>query len=258
MIQASSRVEASPEPAQRWPDALQGRWTFRIVVMARWPAPGRCKRRLALSCGSAQRAAAIQARLTSHTLRVAAAAAAGAGAGQLHLAVDGLGPGALRRWQRALQRQGDWTLNSRLRLTMQGGGNLGCRMQRQLRQGFASGARQVVLIGTDLPGLECRDLTTALALLQRQHLVIGPATDGGYWLIGMNRAGFRRAGAGLMSGIAWGGAEVLAQTLEQAGQLGIPAVQLRRQRDLDDHADLTAWMHPVGQDGSAVLSASWR
>jgi rSAM/selenodomain-associated transferase 1 len=256
VIQASSRVAASPEPAQHWPDALQSRGTFRIVVMARWPAPGRCKRRLALSCGSAQRAAAIQARLTSHTLRVAAAAAAGAG--QLHLAVDGLGPGALRRWQRALQRQDDWTLDGRLRLTMQGGGNLGCRMQRQLRQGFASGARQVVLIGTDLPGLECRDLITALSLLQRQRLVIGPATDGGYWLIGMNRAGFRRAGARLMSGIAWGGAEVLAQTLEQAEQLGIPAVQLRRQRDLDDQADLIAWMHPVGQHGSAVLSASWR
>lgn len=256
MIQTSSRVAASPEPAGRWHRASQGGATFRIVVMARWPAPGRCKRRLARSCGSAQRAAAIQARLTSHTLRVAAAAAAGDG--QLHLAVDGLGPGALRRWERAMQRQGEWALAGRLRLTMQGGGNLGCRMQRQLRQGFASGARQVVLIGTDLPGLECRDLTKALALLQRHRLVIGPATDGGYWLIGMNRAGFRRAGARLMSGISWGGADVLAQTLEQAGQLGIPAVQLRRQRDLDEHSDLTAWMRPVGQDGCSVLSASRR
>lgn len=225
--------------------------------MARWPAPGRCKRRLARSCGSSQRAATIQARLTSHTLRVAAAAAAGVG-GQLHLAVDGLGPGALRRWQRAMQRQGEWVLEGRIRLTAQGRGNLGCRMQRQLCRGFASGARQVVLIGTDLPGLECRDLTTALALLQRDRLVIGPATDGGYWLIGLNRAGFRRVGARLMSGIAWGGPAVLAQTLEQADRLGIPAALLRPQRDLDDHADLVVWRRPAGEDGSPVLSASWR
>ncbi len=225
--------------------------------MARWPAPGRCKRRLAISCGSSQRAATIQARLTSHTLRVAAAAAA-AGGGQLHLAVDGIGPGALRRWKRALQRQGDWPLDGRMRLTGQGGGNLGCRMQRQLRQGFASGAQQVVLIGTDLPGLECRDLTTALALLRTDPLVIGPATDGGYWLIGMNRAGFQRAGARLMSGIAWGGAEVLTHTLARAALLDLTAVRLRPQRDLDDQADLTAWMRPVGQDGSRLQSASWR
>jgi glycosyltransferase A (GT-A) superfamily protein (DUF2064 family) len=130
-------------------------------------------------------------------------------------------------------------------------------MQRQLRHGFANGARQVVLIGTDLPGLECRDLNTALALLQTEPLVIGPANDGGYWLIGMNRAGFARVGAGLMSGIAWGGSEVLAQTLSQAALLDVRPRLLRRQRDLDDHSDLVAWAHPVGPQGCPLLGATW-
>lgn len=224
--------------------------------MARWPAPGRCKRRLAASCGSAQAAAAIQGRLTSHTLRLAATAAAASGA-QLRLAVDGLAAGALHRWERAIQQRGELPLGCRLQLRAQGGGNLGCRMQRQLRQGFASGAERLVLIGTDLPGLECRDLTTALALLQADPLVLGPAVDGGYWLIGMNRCGFAQAGAQLMSGIGWGGAEVLADTLARAARLQLPAVLLRQQRDLDERSDLEAWWQAGGSGGTAVASP-WR
>jgi len=225
--------------------------------MARWPAPGRCKRRLAASCGSSQRAAAIQARLTSHTLAVCAAAAAASGA-CLSLAVDGLGPGALRRWQRAIQRQAGLPGSRTPRLVEQGHGSLGCRMQRQLRQGFSGGAERIVLIGTDLPGLDCRDLTTAMTLLQADPLVIGPALDGGYWLIGLNRLGFRRAGARLMSGIAWGGPEVLSQTLAQAERLGLQARLLRRQRDLDDRADLAAWSRPQGDAGLPAWEGSWR
>lgn len=230
---------------------------WRIVVLARWPAPGRCKRRLAASCGSPQRAAAIQSRLTNHTLRVAAAAAAACNA-QLRLAVDGLGPGALRRWQWALQRQADWPQGARLELRAQGGGNLGCRMQRQLRDGFAGGAERVLLIGTDLPGLECRDLTTALALLQSNPLVIGPAADGGYWLLGMNRAGFGRAGTRLMSGIAWSGPEVLVDTLARAAQRDLPAVLLRQQHDLDDRTDLAAWQRPAGGPEQLLRGEPWQ
>lgn len=225
--------------------------------MARWPAPGRCKRRLAASCGSSLRAATIQARLTSHTLLVAAGAAAAEGA-QVDLAVDGIGPGALLRWQRGLQRQADWPVAAAVRLTLQGGGNLGCRMQRQLCRGFASGAERIVLIGTDLPGLECRDLIAALTLLEADPLVLGPATDGGYWLIGLNRAGFQRTGAQLMSGIAWGGADVLAHTLAQAARLDLTAVLLRQQRDLDDRSDLAAWLRPQGGHDSPGMGPPWR
>ena len=213
--------------------------------MARWPAPGRCKRRLAAGCGSSQRAAAIQARLTSHTLVVAARAAAAQDA-QVLLAVDGIGANALRRWQYAIDGQTLWPLAGSLQLTPQGGGNLGCRMQRQLQQGFTGGAERIVLIGSDLPGLECRDLITALTILEADPLVFGPATDGGYWLIGMNRAGFERTGSRLMSGMGWGGAEVLAHTLAQAAQLDLEAVLLRQQRDLDNSDDLAAWMRPQG------------
>ena len=208
-----------------------------LVVLARWPAPGRCKRRLARSCGSAAAAARVQGALTSHTL-AAAQLAAGRSQAQLLLAADGLGPRARRRWARQLGLE---------QCREQGSGNLGCRMQRQLRLAFAAGAGQVVLIGTDLPGLEPHDLCDAFAALEQGPLVLGPARDGGYWLLGLNRAGFAAAGAQLMSGIPWGSAAVLASTLDRAEALGLPVRLLRCQSDLDTSADLAPWIRAPGQ-----------
>jgi rSAM/selenodomain-associated transferase 1 len=198
--------------------------------MARWPAPGRCKGRLARSSGSAQGAAAVQQRLTEHTLAVARIGSLQAEA-QVLLAADGLGPRALRRWAEGLG----------LAAAPQGRGNMGCRMQRQLRQAFGEGAEQVLLIGSDLPGLEATDITAAFAQLEQKPLVLGPAGDGGYWLLGLNRSGFGRAGCQLMAGIAWGQSSVLSQTLQAAQACGLQAGLLRRQDDLDASDDLRPW-----------------
>ena len=206
---------------------------LRLVVLARWPAPGRCKRRLAASCGSAA-AAAVQAALTAHTLAVARHAARRCGA-RLELAIDGLGPRARRRWARQLEVDHS---------SAQGGGGLGCRMQRQLRRAFGAGAARVVLIGTDLPGLESADLQEAFSALTERPLVLGPASDGGYWLIGFNRDGFTRAGVPLMSGIPWGTDAVLPLTLARADALALPPALLRRQSDLDRQDDLQPWLRP--------------
>ena len=120
--------------------------------MARWPAAGRCKRRLAITSGAAA-AARVQQRLTAHTLATARLAAEQAQA-DLLLAADGLGPRALGRWGRSLAADA---------AVLQGRGSLGRRLQGQLRRSFERGAQQVVLIGTDLPGLEVGDLTAAFA-----------------------------------------------------------------------------------------------
>lgn len=201
-----------------------------LVVLARWPAPGRCKRRLAAGCGTLA-AAGMQAALNRHTLAAARRGAQRAGA-ELWLAADGLGPRALRRWAAA---------QGLAHFRGQGGGGLGCRLQRQLRCAFARGAQQVVLIGSDLPQLEPQDLERAFAALEQRGLVLGPAADGGYWLIGLNRTGFQRAGARLTAGVPWGSAAVLAHTLQQATALGLEPLLLRRQGDLDHRADLAPW-----------------
>ncbi len=212
--------------------------------MARWPAPGRCKRRLAVGSGRI-RAAAVQARLTAHVLAAASLARRAAGGAEsgsaleLVLAVDGLAYQAARRWGRRLGV-------SRVRL--QGRGSLGLRLRRQLRQARAEGARSVVLVGSDLPELAAADLQAAFASLERVPLVLGPARDGGYWLIGLAGAALLEPGRGaatLFAGhqdrISWGGERVLAQTLAAAAAAGLPWHLLAERGDLDRPEDLRAW-----------------
>ena len=198
------------------------------MVMARWPAPGRCKRRLGVSIG-ATAAAAIQSRLTRHTLAVAVGATATAGVG-LTLAVDGLAPGAARRWGRSLGVE---------RVRLQGAGNLGLRLQRQLRQAFRAGARAVAVIGTDLPNLDGPALTAAFSALEQEALVLGPACDGGYWLIGV---GENCPSAPLLAGIPWGSDRVLELTCRAAEASALTPSLLVPRRDLDRLDDLAPWL----------------
>ena len=205
-------------------------------MLARWPAPGRCKSRLVPGVGRT-RAAAIKARLTHHALAAAAQArramAAAAGAGghgggfELVLAASGLGPRAAVRWGRLLGVD---------RVVEQGSGSLGLRMQRQMLRGCREGAAAVVLIGSDLPALAAEDLLEAFRALQHSAMVLGPAGDGGYWLIGR-----RRATPQLFAGIDWGSDRVLAQTLRLAGQAGLATALLAERHDLDRPADLDPW-----------------
>ena len=192
-----------------------------LIVMARWPAPGRCKRRLASSLGAAA-AARIQARLTDHTLAVGRQLGI-----ELVLAVEGLAP-------RAARRLGDQLGVGRI--VLQGGGGLGVRMQRQFQRAATERARRVVLIGSDLPQLERADLASAFAALDHQQAVLGPACDGGYWLIGL-----RRPEPTLMEGIAWGSEQVLEQTLAALARRGLEPALLPWRRDLDRGEDLGAW-----------------
>ena len=196
-----------------------------LIVMARWPAPGRCKRRLAQELGAA-RAAQIQARLTVHTLAAAREARQGHGL-ELVLAVEGLGSRAARRWGQA---------HGADRTVLQGRGALGLRMQRQFQRAAMEGASQMVLIGSDLPQLEASDLSAAFTVLGQRRGVLGPALDGGYWLIGL-----RRPEPELLAGIDWGGALVLEQTVAAMARRGLEPELLSRRGDLDWARDLLPW-----------------
>jgi len=197
-----------------------------LILMARAPAPLRCKTRLASGGLGPRRAALVQARLLDHTLTVVAQAATQLDAhSRLALA------GGAARCNRRLPGLGNAD-----HLVDQGCGSLGLRMQRQFARGFAQGYRSIVLVGSDLPRLSVSDLHQAVAVLQRVPLVLGPADDGGYWLIGL-----RAPAAALFAGIDWGGPEVLAQTLVQARRLALPLTLLGHQGDLDRTADLASW-----------------
>jgi rSAM/selenodomain-associated transferase 1 len=210
----------------------------RLVILARWPAPGRCKRRLAVELGET-RAAAVQARLTAHGL--AAARLACGNQAELVLATSGLGAAAARRW--GLGQGAD-------RVLLQGQGSLGLRLQRQVVRARRDRIRRLLLIGSDLPELAAADLEQAFRALEAEaSLVLGPAVDGGYWLIGFGcsliKGGRSAAAARLFAGadrpIRWGSAAVLQQTLAAAGQQGLAVTLLAERADLDRPADLRRW-----------------
>lgn len=201
-----------------------------LVVLARRPAPGRGKTRLRGRL-SLEACARLQALLLDHTLAVAEAWAVATG-GRVRLQLAGAGPRSCRRdpW-RAWQPQ------------PQGAGGLGLRLQRALVTARRRGNGSVLLIGADLPDLSLNDLLRAGELLQRQPLVLGPAVDGGYWLLGLAASvPTAVAGAGLFAGIPWGGDQVLATTRARAAALGLDVGLLRPAGDLDRPADLAPWL----------------
>ena len=117
----------------------------------------------------------------------------------------------------------------------QRGGDLGERMCTAFHHLLVErGHDAVVLVGTDMPFLTADHITDALATLRTSGgVVLGPADDGGYYLIGMTSVH-----AALFDGIEWGGPSVLTDTLRAADRLGIEARLIRSGYDIDTIEDL--------------------
>jgi rSAM/selenodomain-associated transferase 1 len=113
------------------------------------------------------------------------------------------------------------------------GSSLGDRLQRATSFAFAAGAKRVVVIGTDCPSLTSSDLRSAFKHLETHDLVIGPAHDGGYYLIGL-----KADHATLFAEIDWSTQKVLAQTLQRASELSLRLQSLRKLPDVDHPEDL--------------------
>ena len=121
------------------------------------------------------------------------------------------------------------------RVCRQSGADLGERMYLALRDGLAT-HRKVLLLGSDCPFIDKAYLGAAIEALDEAPVVLGPATDGGYVLIGA-----KRVDPALFKGVSWGGAEVYAQTLAALGRLGWRHVELATLSDIDRPEDLPLW-----------------
>jgi uncharacterized protein len=185
---------------------------LKILVFARAPIPGKAKTRLEPRLG-AWGAARLQARLTQQAVRTALAARCGPV--ELH---------GTRRHALLLRYQ-----RTGVCFRLQHGKDLGERMHHALRS-----ARCAILIGTDCPELHAGDLRRAARLLRGSaEVVVAPARDGGYVLIGA-----RRVSPQLFAGIEWGGERVYADTVQRLQRLGWSWRALREMRDVDRPADL--------------------
>lgn len=118
----------------------------------------------------------------------------------------------------------------------QGEGDLGARMARAMSLSFQGGIERVVIIGTDCPGLNANLIAPAFHNLHSHDLVLGPAIDGGYYLIGLNCLIPE-----LFAEISWGTAEVLQQTVDIANKLNLSVAYLPQLADIDRPEDLPVW-----------------
>lgn len=191
----------------------------RVIVFARAPQPGKAKTRLIPALGRAG-AAALHRRLVMHCLR----ATRDARLGPVELwCAPGTGDPFFLECERRLGAS----------LHPQGKGDLGARMQRAF-ESVLMRARRAILVGSDIPALSARYLRDAdQALVRGDEIVIGPAEDGGYALIGLSRCDPE-----LFRDIPWGGPEVLAETRRRVAALSWRLSELPVLWDVDRPEDL--------------------
>ncbi len=183
-------------------------------MFGREPVAGKVKTRLAASVG-----AGVAAEIYRHVLR--------------HTIRCGLETGERVTLSLAEPPSAGWLPPGGVRLEIQEGGDLGRRMLAALRGAFARGAEAAVLVGSDCPELAPRHLAEALARLEETPVVLGPAADGGYWLVGQ-----RAPGVDCFSGVPWSSETTLAATRERLREAGVAWEELEVLRDVDTLEDL--------------------
>src|SRR5204863_47529 len=119
-------------------------------------------------------------------------------------------------------RRENWTCRP------QGAGPLGQRLRSAFEQAFSSGASRVAIIGSDCPAVTVQDIDEAWKSLRTHDVVLGPASDGGYWLIGSNRPLPQ-----LFEDIAWSTEKVFAETIARVRRGGLSVRILRELSDVE-------------------------
>ncbi len=199
-----------------------------LIVFTRYPQAGVTKTRLIPVLGP-QGAADLQRRMTAHAM-IQALDLIKRRAVRVEVRFEGGSPGGMRDW---LGRAYDYQ--------PQGEGDIGARMRRALEQAFGGNAVRAVLIGSDIPDISAVLLEAAFEHLKSVDTVLGPASDGGYYLIGIRRSVGDPACQGLFKDVPWGTAQVLAATRERLAMLGLGVVLLETLSDIDRPEDLPLW-----------------
>ncbi len=200
----------------------------RLILFTRFPEAGITKTRLIPALGPAG-AADLQRRMTARVL-TRAEALARFRAVAIEVRFEGGTADRMRTW-----------LGGEHRYRRQGGGDIGARMRRALTDAFDESIERAVLIGSDIPGITAEILDAAFEHLHSADLVLGPANDGGYYLIGIRCSAWADAADVLFDAIPWGSDRVLSATREKVDALGSQVVLLETLDDIDRPEDLVIW-----------------
>ena len=189
--------------------------TRRLIIFVRAPRLGEVKTRLAAAMGADEALAAYRVLVQTVLTSLAPLAPV-----EVHY-TPGNAADEVRSW-----------VPPRWLLRAQGPGDLGARMDLAFTEALAGGAERVALIGSDCPAITVQDIEDAWAALTDHDLVLGPATDGGYWLIAL-----KRAQPALFQGMPWSTSAVLRETLARAVHAGLSVGLLRELADVDTEED---------------------
>ena len=200
----------------------------KLIIFTRYPEKGTTKTRLIPLLG-ANAAADLHRKMTEHTLAKLKRYST-LNALTIEICYDGGNENLMKNW-----------LGPDLEYQPQGIGHLGLRMKRAFENAFGSGADAAVLIGTDIPDITDTVIQTAFDTLEQNNMAIGPAKDGGYYLIGLQSGSLSSAMDNLFSGITWGRRDVLDKTLEIAKHLELTFSLLDELEDVDQPEDLPVW-----------------
>ena len=183
----------------------------RLSIFARLPVPGEVKTRLIPVLGE-EGAAQLYARLLAQTVEVARQSGL-----DFELRVTG---GEVAAFQSLF--------GADVQVVDQGGGDLGAKMGRV--------KAPALLIGSDCPGVTAPLLQAAAGALEDRRVVLGPANDGGYYLIG-----FSEPVPYLFGDMVWSTPSVLAETLRRLVERGMGPAVLPELADIDTPEDLAQW-----------------
>jgi uncharacterized protein len=203
------------------------------IVFTRYPEAGKVKTRLIPALGE-EGAAALHKKMAEHTISQVRA-------------LQRLVPGDLEVWfvggDLALMQ--GW-LGEDLTYQLQPDGDLGDRMRLAFQSIFDRGYKKATIVGTDCPDLTTEILAQSFDALEDNPIVLGPAIDGGYYLIGL-----QYLIPELFTGIPWSTANVLQETVKIATDLGMVPTLLPYLTDIDLPQDLAHL--PIGFDRIDML-----
>jgi len=190
-----------------------------LIVFARKPVKGKVKRRLVKVIGC-YRAMEVYRSLLISTLRELQTIR---GVRKILMVANPLDVG----WFRHQAFCRDWALRC------QTAGNLGRRMEQAFNYELRR-STSVVLMGSDIAGVQATDVLQAFTLLEEGvGTVIGPAVDGGYWLLGRSDRD-----ADIFKGISWGSSQVFSETKSKLESAGSSYHEIQERRDIDNGSDL--------------------
>ena len=201
-----------------------------VILFTRYPHPGRCKTRLIPQLGQ-QGAALIHRQLVMHTLKTLTDFLTWKNNTEFIIYHDS---GSRRKME-------DW-LGCDYLYQEQRGNDLGQRMADALLYALNK-TQNCILLGSDCPDITAPILSKALLALKQKDIVLGPAHDGGYYLIGVSNSIKADVCRQLFKEIPWGADTVFAKTLERAENLGLDAHILKKLHDIDCAADLKHFHH---------------